>query len=77
MPPTYTGGCQCGSVRYELTGEPIRLSVVHCNECQRQSDSAIWHVRAGKAKRLKDRRIYQEFCPCCRQWSREHGGFLS
>jgi hypothetical protein len=35
------GGCQCGAVRYELTAEPIAVSVCHCGECQRQSGSAF------------------------------------
>jgi hypothetical protein len=37
----YTGGCQCGSVRYVVTTEPIRLLACHCKECQRQSGSAF------------------------------------
>ncbi len=41
MPAPYTGGCQCGSVRYALTGEPLRLIACHCKECQRQSGSAF------------------------------------
>jgi hypothetical protein len=41
MPLPYTGGCQCGSVRYVLTTEPMRLVVCHCKECQRQSGSAF------------------------------------
>ena len=41
MPAPYTGGCQCGSVRYVLTTEPIRLGACHCKECQRQSGSAF------------------------------------
>jgi hypothetical protein len=41
MPAPYTGGCQCGSVRYVLTTEPIRLVACHCRECQRQSGSAF------------------------------------
>jgi hypothetical protein len=28
MPAPYTGGCQCGSVRYVLTAEPIRSAVL-------------------------------------------------
>jgi hypothetical protein len=41
MPAPYTGGCQCGSVRYVLTTEPIRLAACRCKECQRQSGSAF------------------------------------
>lgn len=41
MPAPYTGGCQCGSVRYVLRTEPIRLGACHCKECQRQSGSAF------------------------------------
>jgi hypothetical protein len=41
MTAPYTGGCQCGSVRYVVTTEPIRLSACHCKECQRQSGSAF------------------------------------
>ena len=41
MTAPYTGGCQCRSVRYILTTEPIRLSACHCKECQRQSGSAF------------------------------------
>ena len=41
MTAPYTGGCQCGSVRYVVTTEPIRLLACHCRECQRQSGSAF------------------------------------
>ena len=41
MPAPYTGGCQCGSVRYVVTTEPLRLIACHCKECQRQSGSAF------------------------------------
>jgi hypothetical protein len=27
------GGCQCGEIRYRLTGEPVWLAVCHCNDC--------------------------------------------
>ena len=35
------GGCQCGAVRYRLTGKPLGLAVCHCSGCQRQSGSAF------------------------------------
>jgi hypothetical protein len=37
----YTGGCQCGRVRYALEGAIYRLNVCHCADCQRQSGSAF------------------------------------
>jgi hypothetical protein len=36
-----TGGCQCGKIRYEITGTPKALVVCHCTDCQRQSGSAF------------------------------------
>ena len=41
MATKVTGGCQCGTVRYELTGEAQMLYVCHCLDCQRQSSSAF------------------------------------
>lgn len=36
-----TGGCQCGSMRYELNGPPVVFYICHCLECQKQSSSAF------------------------------------
>lgn len=44
MPPdrgVLEGGCQCGAVRYEITGAPLELYVCHCLECRKQSSSAF------------------------------------
>lgn len=41
MPQPYTGGCQCGAIRYVLHAEPLRIVACHCTECQRQSGSAF------------------------------------
>jgi hypothetical protein len=37
----YSGGCQCGRVRYEIQAEPLTLYACHCQECQKQSSSAF------------------------------------
>jgi hypothetical protein len=42
------GGCQCGEVRYRIDGQPLWLSLCHCNECKRQSGAAF-----GMSLRLK------------------------
>ena len=41
MSQNYTGGCQCGNIRYEIVGTPNALVVCHCTDCQRQSGSAF------------------------------------
>jgi hypothetical protein len=30
-----TGGCQCGAVRYQITGSPERVHLCHCRMCQK------------------------------------------
>jgi hypothetical protein len=35
------GGCQCGAIRYEITGPPAAVYACHCTECQKQSGSAF------------------------------------
>ena len=34
---TYTGGCTCGAVRYEIGAEPIRGFYCQCRDCQRDT----------------------------------------
>jgi hypothetical protein len=36
-----TGGCVCGSIRYQCSGEPERVTVCHCLWCQRRTGSAF------------------------------------
>jgi hypothetical protein len=35
-----TGGCLCGSVRYEVTEPLVSASYCHCTRCQRRTGSA-------------------------------------
>ena len=35
-----TGGCNCGAVRYEVTGPLVRASYCHCKRCQRRTGTA-------------------------------------
>jgi hypothetical protein len=33
----FSGGCACGSIRYESAAEPIVMLHCHCRDCQRSS----------------------------------------
>jgi hypothetical protein len=35
--PVFTGGCQCGAIRFALSAPPTRVSICHCRMCQKAS----------------------------------------
>lgn len=37
--PTRTASCSCGQLHAVVTGEPVRVSVCHCQDCQRRTGS--------------------------------------
>ena len=71
--------CQCGDIHFECEGDPLRVSVCHCLDCQRRSGSAFaaqvrfdrdnvkstgtWH----EFVRIADSgtKVFQQFCPHC------------
>jgi hypothetical protein len=44
--PKLSGGCMCGSVRYETTAEPFDVSHCHCESC-RSHNGALVATLAG------------------------------
>ncbi len=38
---TYTGGCMCGAVRYEVSGEPVWVGHCHCESCRRHTGAPV------------------------------------
>src|SRR5271170_2655644 len=37
MPACTTGGCACGAIRYQFTGESLVSLNCHCRDCQRET----------------------------------------
>ena len=37
----HTGGCLCGAVRYEATGDPVMAGYCYCKDCQKASGSGF------------------------------------
>lgn len=51
MSEVYAGGCACGAIRYEISGEPLFENHCQCRDCQRKSGtghgSYLTFPRAG------------------------------
>lgn len=67
---TRHGGCRCGKVRFEVTGEPERVGLCHCTDCRKETGSAFlayadWPVEAFSVS--GDYATYEgrSFCPVC------------
>lgn len=81
-----TGGCQCGRVRYTISGDLPAAYACHCGECKKQSASAFslsipieWNrVEAEGQLSIHESIAYSGarklacFCPKCgtRMWHR-------
>src|ERR1700759_2143433 len=49
---THTGGCLCGAVRYEASGEPTMMGYCYCKDCQKASGSGFIPFMGFKAEQL-------------------------
>ncbi len=75
------GGCVCGNIRYQISGEPLRVTVCHCTWCQRRTETAfgiesVFNIAQviflggtpTKYRHISDvsgRWLDVEFCPQC------------
>ncbi len=65
-----TGGCQCGAVRYEVRGEPLKSGLCHCTDCRKITGSvflafADWHRHQFTVSGAFETYIGRSFCPKC------------
>lgn len=66
----FTGGCLCGKVRFEATGNPYRVGICHCLDC-RKHHGALFHASAIFPQEAVtvdgETHVYagRHFCPRC------------
>ena len=46
------GGCLCGQVRYEISGDPLAVIICHCINCQKQSGSTFSFNLIGQSDHI-------------------------
>jgi hypothetical protein len=74
-PKTISGGCLCGSVRYEAIGQPYDVTHCHCLDCRRSSGAPLvtwacvrrneFRFTAGQPRELPWAGRLRTFCPDC------------
>ena len=52
-PDQFTGGCECGAIRYEASARPIAMFNCHCRACQQITGGAYVPVVLLKAEALR------------------------
>ncbi len=71
-----TGGCMCGAVRYETTGDPFGVIHCHCHSCRKHNGGPIVTLAGFKSGQVTfegdERKIYESspgvgraFCGKC------------
>lgn len=40
-PEVITGSCLCGGIQYEVTGEPMKRVMCHCDNCRKFTGSSF------------------------------------
>ena len=73
---THQGGCQCGAVRFETTGEPIFVGNCHCQSCRKAigaafatwvgfNDPQVRWLKEEPAFHASSPGVKRGFCPKC------------
>jgi hypothetical protein len=73
---THAGRCLCGTIHYELSGDPKAVSICHCSDCQRSAGApmVVWaefpeaavRVTRGTPRTINSSgAAMRSFCPEC------------
>jgi hypothetical protein len=70
-----TGGCLCGSVRYEITDEPVGAGNCHCRTCQKAVGAAFLPALFIPFNALKITGTYKEYASISDRGNTVNRGF--
>jgi hypothetical protein len=69
------GGCLCGAIRYEASGEPYHITHCHCEDCRRSAGAPFvtwasflrqnFRVTRGEMREISFAGRVRSFCPQC------------
>lgn len=70
------GGCQCGAVRYRVTGDPMFAAYCHCSKCRRAHaapavawmmypEGQVGFLKGQLATFASSEEGRRHFCPAC------------
>ncbi|MGA3156092.1 MAG: GFA family protein [Steroidobacteraceae bacterium] len=78
----YQGGCFCGTVKFEVSGEPVAMGYCHCDSCRHWSAGpvnafSLWPSTALKVTQGADHiGTYSKTPASFRKWCKQCGGHL-
>ncbi len=49
----FTGGCMCGAVRYEASGDPISVIFCHCESCRKHTGAPVVALAGFKLEQVR------------------------
>ncbi|MGH8602297.1 MAG: GFA family protein [Gammaproteobacteria bacterium] len=70
------GGCQCGAIRYSVSGEPVMAAICHCSMCRRANaapavawamyqEGQVHFTKAQPQTFASSAEAKRGFCPTC------------
>ena len=73
---TLHGGCQCGALRYQISGAPVVVAICHCTMCRRANaapavawamfqDAQVAFTKGAPAAYASSPEAQRGFCPTC------------
>lgn len=75
MPQNYSGGCQCGAVRYDVSADISEVMACNCSRCQKSGwlltfvPADQFHLKSGENAlsdfQFNKQNIHHLFCKTC------------